>query len=60
MNISKHINFIVMSLLRELRALRGYHILYFGCFKYFFVNFFDSDNVTLIYTIPPKVVGVEK
>ena len=28
--------------------------------KYFIVNFFVRDNVTLIYSIPPKVVGVEK
>ena len=26
--------------------------------RYFIVNFFDRDNVTLIYTIPLKVVGI--
>ena len=56
----KHINFIVMSLLCELRVLRGYDILYYRYIRYFFVNFFYRDNVTLIYTIPLKVVCVEK
>ena len=59
MKLPKHINSIVISFLRELRALRGYHILYSICIKYFFVNFFVQDNVTLIYTIPPKVIDVE-
>ncbi len=52
----KHINLILMPLLRE---LRGYNILYYGYIRYFIVNFFVRDNVTLIYPIPPNVVGVE-
>ncbi len=59
MNLLKHIYIVVMSLLRELSALHGYHILFFGCIRYFIVNFFVRDNVTRIYTIPPKVEGVE-
>ena len=60
MNLLKHNYFVVVSLLREFSALCGYNFLYYGASKYFFVNFFDRDNVTLIYTIPFKVVGVEK
>ncbi len=52
MNVfKKYINFIVMSLLRE---LRGYNILYYGYIRYFFVNYFDIDNITSIKTIPIK------
>ena len=52
--------FLLYFFLRDLRALRGYNILYFEYIRYFFVNFFDRENVTLIYTIPLKVVTVEK
>ncbi len=45
----KHINFIVMSLLR---VLRGYNILQFGCIGYFFEKNLDSDNVTSRKTNP--------
>ena len=47
----KHINFIVMSLLRE---LRGYNILYFGYIGYYFEKNLESDNVTPKITIPIK------
>ncbi len=52
MNLLKHINLILMPLLHKLSALRGYHILYFGCFRYFFEKTIDSDYVTTIKTIP--------
>ena len=38
--------------LRELRALRGYNILFFGCLRYFFEKNRDSDYVTSKKTIP--------
>ena len=52
MKLSKHINFIVMSLLHKLRVLHGYNILYFGCIRYFFEKNLDCDYITSIKTIP--------
>ena len=60
MNISKHINFIVMSLLRELRALRGYNILYFGYIRYFFEKNLDSNFVTPKKTILEKAKNSQR
>ena len=60
MKLSKHIYILVVSLLRELSALRGYHILYSERFGYFFTKNFDSDNVTSIKTIPVKNVYCQR
>ena len=40
MNLLKHICIVAVSLLHDLRALRSYNILYFGCFRYYFSRFF--------------------
>ena len=45
-------NIMILLLYFFLRALRGYNILYFECFRYFFTKNLSSDNLTLIKTIP--------
>ena len=54
MNLLKHIYIVVVSLLRELRALRGYNILYFGYIRYFFEKNLYSNLITSKKTIPIK------
>ncbi len=54
MKLSKHIDIIVMSLLRELRAFHGYNIPYFRDIKFILVNFLANDNLTLKKTTPIK------
>ncbi len=55
MNLLKHIYIVLVSLLREFRALRDYNIQYFGCFGYFFEKnldryYINSKKTTAINT----------
>ena len=56
-------NILILMLcifLRELRALRGYNILYFGYIRYFFEKNLDSDNLISIKTTHIKTEKYKK
>ena len=46
--------------LHKLHALRGSIIRPKINSKYFFVNYFDSDDVNLIITISPKIIAIQQ
>ncbi len=54
----KHINLILMSLLSELRALRGYNILLFGCIKYFFAKTRNINFINKIISIYYEIIDL--